>query len=447
MESKKQKLIDIEQYYSIDIRSIWNGLKRESAAFWWLCIYVFFEYVRPQSIYPSIDIIPWAQISLLCAFATAYYDKSIEWVENSENKFLIFFGLIILLSSIFAFKPSVSLTKANTAINWVLIYFLIITVVNTEKRFFVFLLLLLLVNFKMSQFGFRTFAGRGFSFASWGVKGAPGWFSNSGEFGIEMTIFVPLSIAFIVALKQYWGRLKRWFFYLFPFTGLVTIAATSSRGAQLAILGVGIWFVLKSRLRFKAMLGILILGSVVYMIIPQEQLERFTTMGEDSTSTSRLTYWAAGMDVIANNPVLGVGYENWIDYCWFIYPQGLGVTPNCLQVHNTYIQSGVELGVFGLIVYIILLIYAFKLNKQTRQHAKCIDNKFIYYIAHGLDGGLIGFIISSTFISVLYYPFIWFQVATSVALFNISRIQLTNNKANYSALTDTVSSNGSHPDS
>ena len=302
MKSKKQKSIDIEQYYSINIRSIWNGLKCESAAFWWLCIYVFFEYVRPQSIYPSIDFIPWAQVTLLFAFVTAYFDKGLQWVSNRENTYLLLFYVIILLSSVFAFKPSVSWANVNVAINWILIYFLIITVVNTEKRFFIFLLLLLLVNFKMSQFGFRSFAGRGFSFASWGVKGAPGWFSNSGEFGIQMTIFVPLSIAFIVALKQYWGRLKRWFFYLFPITGLVTIAATSSRGAQLAIVGVGIWFILKSRLRFKAMLWILILGSLVYMVLPPEQLERFTTMGEDNTSASRLNFWAVGMDVIADNP-------------------------------------------------------------------------------------------------------------------------------------------------
>ena len=54
-----------------------------------------------------------------------------------------------------------------------------------------------------------------------------------------------------------------------------------------------------------------------------------------------------------------------------------------------------------------------------------IDNKFIYYIAHGLDGGLVGFMISGTFISVLFYPMIWFQMATSVALYNIARKQVT----------------------
>ena len=425
MKSKKQKLIEIEQYYSINIRSIWSGLKCESAAFWWLCIYVFFEYVRPQSIYPSIDIIPWAQVTLLVALATAFLDKSLQWVSNSENKYLLLFYVIIVLSSIFAFKPSVSWLKANVVINWIIVYFLIITVVNTEKRFFVLLLLLLLVNFKMSLFGFRTFAARGFSFASWGVKGAPGWFSNSGEFGIQMTIFVPLSIAYILALKQYWSRFKRWIFYLFPFTGLVTIAATSSRGAQLAILGVGVWFIMKSRLRFKAMFGILILGSVVYMVLPPEQLERFTTMGEDPTSISRLTFWAAGMDVIAANPVLGVGYANWIDYCWYLYPEGLGASPTCLQVHNTYIQAGVELGIFGVIAFIIMCIYLFKLNGQTRRYARSTDNKFIYYMAHGLDGGLLGFMISGTFISVLFYPMFWYQMATSVALYNISRKQVS----------------------
>ena len=216
MKFGRQKKVstDIEDYYSINVRSIWAGLKQESAAFWWLCIYVFIEYVRPQSIYPVIDIIPWAQVTLLLAIVTAYVDKSVVWVRSSVNGLFIFFFIAVFLSVLFAFKQAASLGTINNPINWIIVYFLIITVVNTEKRFLVFILLFLLVSFKMSQHGFRSYAARGFSFSGWGVAGAPGWFQNSGEFGIQMAIFTPLSIAFILALKESWGRLKRLFFLL-----------------------------------------------------------------------------------------------------------------------------------------------------------------------------------------------------------------------------------------
>ena len=103
--------------------------------------------------------------------------------------------------------------------------------------------------------------------------------------------------------------------------------------------------------------------------------------------------------------VLGVGYANWIDYCWFQYPQGLGITPNCLHIHNTYIDGAAELGIGGLIVFMLMVLFVFVTNSRTRRLGNNLGNKFVVYMAHGLDGGLVGLLISGTFISVMFYPF------------------------------------------
>ena len=39
-------------------------------------------------------------------------------------------------------------------------------------------------------------------------------------------------------------------------------------------------------------------------------------------------------------------------------------------------------------------------------------------MARGLDGSLVGLIVSGSFISVLYYPFFWINFAMTVALNN-----------------------------
>ena len=64
-KSAKQTEVDIADYYAVKPRAIWQGLKQESPAFWWLCIYLFLEYIRPASLYPVLDILPWTQIALL----------------------------------------------------------------------------------------------------------------------------------------------------------------------------------------------------------------------------------------------------------------------------------------------------------------------------------------------------------------------------------------------
>ena len=57
----------MEQLYAIRIGPIVTTIREEGWAFIFICTYLFFEYVRPQSIYASIDIVPWVPIVL--AFA------------------------------------------------------------------------------------------------------------------------------------------------------------------------------------------------------------------------------------------------------------------------------------------------------------------------------------------------------------------------------------------
>jgi O-antigen ligase len=428
--SRKQTDVDIKDYYALNVGAMWRGLKQESWAFWWLCIYFFFEYVRPQNIYTVIDILPWTQLSLLATLVTVRSDRTVVWVRSPANAPIILFYLLVLLSSLFAFRPSVSWSTIDIAVNWIVAYFLIITIVNSERRFFIFLLLFLLVNFKMSLFGFRTFVMRGFSFARWGVSGSPGWFQNGGDFALQMDIFTPLAIVFVYTLRQYWGRMKRLLLYLLPLSALVTIVASSSRGGQLGLAGAAAWYLLKSRIGLKAIIWIIIAGWLLYQVAPPEMLEKFEVSGEDRTSQARLAFWGFGREVIKDFPVLGVGYDNWLDYCWFVKPGGFEVyTPgfepfvHCLDPHNTYIEAAAEIGIPGFLLYVFMILLVFVINARTRVNAKKTGNNFILYTAHALDGGLVGYLISSTFLTVLFYPMFWFQLAFAVALHEVARRQ------------------------
>lgn len=419
----KKADVDIEEYYAVNVGVIWRDFKEESPAFLWLCLYIFLEYIRPATLYPVIDILPWTQISLIFATFTALSDKSIKWVKSSANSLMLMFLFIVILSCVFAFSFSESFDAIDIPLLWLLAYLLIINIVNSEKRFIVFLLLFILINFKMSQHGFVDFAKRGFSYTKWGVTGSPGWFRDSGDFGIAMTIFVPLVLSFILAFHHKWGKFKRWLFYFIAMTGAVTIVATSSRGAQLGIVAVAIWFILKSKKGIKTLFFSVLFGFLIYSILPERMLAEYQESGEDSTSENRLAHWAFGMEVVKNNPVLGIGYNNWLKYCDHKNPNGLvdDYRNRCLEPHNTYVEALAELGVTGTLVYFIMIFYVFILNYKTRFLALNSGNKFSEYIAHGLDGGLVGYLISSIFFTVLFYPFFWVQLAMTVALHQVTK--------------------------
>jgi len=424
-KSAKQKEVEISDFYAFNIGAIWRGFKQQSAAFWFLCVYVLFEYVRPQTLYPVVDILPWTQIALMMALVMAFLDRNAKWVSNPGNALLMTFFALVLVSCALAFRPATAWAKIDIIINWVVLYFLVITVVNTEKRFFIFLLVFFLVNFKMSQFGFRSFIVSG-GYSKFGVSGSPGWFKDSGDLGIQMTIFVPLVAAFILALQSYWGLYKKLFFYLLPFTGLITIIATTSRGAQLGMATAGLWFLVLNR-QIKVIVAIAALGLSFYALLPDKMLTEYEGAGTDATSRARLALWGYGMDVMREFPVLGVGYYNWLDYCWFQNPNGIGEdVDHCLVAHNTYVTAVAEIGITGLLLYITIMLFIFVQNARTRANARKVNNKFVLYMAHGLDGGLVGYMVATFFFSVLFYPMVWVQLAMSVALREISNKQLTN---------------------
>ena len=276
---------------------------------------------------------PWAQLFLIASLITAITDPSVRWVGNVENRILILFAIVLIASGIFAFRPAVSLEFWSVMAGWILVYFLVITVVNTEQRLILFLLAYCLFNFKMSQHGAVTWAQRGFSFASFGLIGSPGWFRNSGEYAIQMLIYGPLVISIILSFRHYMGRYKKWIFYLFAATGYMAVIGASSRGAQIALAVIAVWFLLKQKNGLKGLLVIIALAAMLYYILPEEQMQRFHEMGDDESSLQRLAYWKFGLEsVIPKYPVLGVGYHNWLNYIILYGARGHGAVPDGRRV-------------------------------------------------------------------------------------------------------------------
>ena len=54
-----------------------------------------------------------------------------------------------------------------------------------------------------------------------GVGGTPGWFQNSGEFGIQLRVFTPLIRAIIITARRYWSAVARYRMSAVPISAIV----------------------------------------------------------------------------------------------------------------------------------------------------------------------------------------------------------------------------------
>ena len=406
-----------ERLYAIRPRQIWAFLRKQPASYWLLCLYVFFEYVRPQSIYPEIDVLPWTISTLLLTVVAFGLGRERMRLDDTLTKLLFVYFGVIVLSTVTAFSPAAAIEHYELFLTWIVVYLLISNCVVTESRLIVFTLAFLLYSTKMAQHALISWAQIGFAFRDWGTSGAPGWFRNSGEFGIQMCIYAPMAGFFYLGLRRHLGVVKGLIFAGMGVAGALSTIASSSRGAMLGVATVGLWFLLKSRHKVRGGLAVAALFAAMYFLVPAEQKARFDSAGEDGTSVKRLTYWKHGMEIAREHPVFGVGFGNWLPYYRTYY------NANGQVSHNIFIQAVSELGFTGLGAFCLLIGYTLVVNRRSRKLVEGIPggNGFVSAMSHGLDGALIGFLVSGSFVTVLYYPYFWYNLAFTTALNRVAR--------------------------
>lgn len=399
----------------IEFRSLLAFATRQDLLFWGVNIYLFFEYIRPQTLYPVLDVIPYAAISIVLSSLLLLFTKD-EFVKNLCGKLFFLFLVVIVISSITGLSTSTSISRMYIVVSWFLVYLLIANTFDTEDKFIFLVVAFLLYNFKMAQFALRGWASIGFAYGKDGTGGGPGWFANSGEFGIEMCIFFALSSYFFLSLRKRWPRWKQLFFLLFPVTAIAGIISSSSRGAVLGGLAVVCLMLLQSRSKWRGVVVAALFLLVTYSFVPAEQLSRLYAVGTDATSLNRMARWSKGLEMVSMYPFLGVGYGNWgvADARFF--------GGNGDLCHNIFIECASELGYLGLAAFLSLIFITFKNNHDTRKMVKeTEDSAFITSMAHGLDGALLGYLVTGFFVTVMYYPYFWVNLGMSVALNSAAR--------------------------
>lgn len=406
----------VESFYAFKVSAMWRYFKKQHFSFWMICGYLFFEFVKPQALIPQIDVLPWAQLLLIGAMLGAFVDPTVKWVSSIVNIYIVFFLITILVSIATATYPDFSKKYFMLFFSWFVIYFLIINIINTPERFYVFLLIYLLAAGKIAVGTSKSWAMRGFSYQGWGLMGPSGYFQNSGELAILMVMLFPLAFYLYQNLKGktvLWERLLLLAFWICP---MLTILGASSRGSQVALVFQLILMFRKSIFRFKSLIGIIILVAGLIFLLPAEQKERFSSAGDDKTSQQRLLYWEHGWEMMKDHPLTGVGFFNFIPYYEAHYSYDM-LFPEAQLPHNIFIQVGTDAGFIAMLLFALIIAYCIIVPVRFTRNMG--ENELHKGIAAGLGMGVFGFLIAGQFVTVSYYPFLWVHLALIVAFLNV----------------------------
>jgi probable O-glycosylation ligase (exosortase A-associated) len=217
-------------------------------------------------------------------------------------------------------------------------------------------------------------------------------------------------------------------------TFVLSVVATYSRGGLLGTVAVFVFafafYLLRSRnwgFGIAVILLVTTLGTgAVILFAPDSFKDRMAGMAEyekDESALGRLDAWGAGLRMMKDRPLLGVGAGCFSDAYGRKYKPFDAVANNWREAHSLYVQTFAELGALG--GFFLFGLCALMAWHQRQIHSYGLPDphiqKEVHYLADALTTGLIGFLVSGAFLSVAYYPHVYILSAMTIVLMRIAK--------------------------
>lgn len=280
-------------------------------------------------------------------------------------------------------------------------------------------------SFKISHLDLLQ-AGR-----SQGGVGDPDFFA-----GMQL-VTVPLTLVLASDTKDKRGRV---ILYACVLTLLASVFTSLSRGGFIGTVVLGILFLaskperlFRSRQEKILALVVVAMGMVGFFSRPflREQVVTraqsiYAPKNKDEASgAGRTNLWKAAAKTARDHPITGIGFGTFPYVSTELLYETPGVDPEIIQqreagnnlvAHNTYLGTAAELGITGLLLWIMVVLSTGLLLARTAARAAAVGAGFVSRVSHALLLGLATWSITSIFLSSETTRMFWIIVGLSLAL-------------------------------
>lgn len=199
--------------------------------------------------------------------------------------------------------------------------------------------------------------------------------------------------------------------------GIVLSYARSS-GLVFGLLLIWLLFKFRNNRRFPAALAACLLGvAIAFPLIPGSYWERLGTLTDfrgDLSLRRRVGYNMIGVQILAENPMLGVGPGNYkahyTDHEYRFMPGRL-LVPR--QLHNMYLEVATESGLVGFVCFAGMLFLSLRSLGRVRKRG---PTKEIRDLGEALHFAYVGLLLASLFMPNEYNKYVWIFTGLGVAI-------------------------------
>lgn len=410
-------------------------------------------YFRPYELSTSLEFLTtaawWLAFGTLAIFFPSQFLLEGNLTARPREVNLILMLLLLAVLSLAVARDFDMAWKELTEhfIKAVIIFIVVINTARTERRFRALLYLTFAASVYLSFRGFNDYLSGNLTTEGYRISGAlGGMFGNPNDLALHLVTSIPLAI-----LLGLTGKIKAWRIFYFACAGLMCLATmvTYSRGGFLGLVAIGgtlAWKFGRER-RILTVVAALIVLPLAMVLAPGGYGSRLGTIaGGDQLGSAgqRQTLLKQSIIVAFRNPVLGIG---------------IGCSPAVLsrnlESHNAYTQVAAETGIAAFLCYLFFIVTPFRRLKQiengcddteesvqaarralhaqpsspaSRAQALTLEKRSLrarhmWFYSVCLQASLVGYMVSSFFLSVAYQWYIYYLVAYAICAWRLYESQ------------------------
>ena len=387
--------------------------------------------LAPQLVFPSLQPLRPALVAALVALTTYLLPRLVQLrpltVRAPEVRLAGLLGAWSLLTIPFSLWPGGSFaTFTGTFLKTLVISWLLCNVVTTTQRLRRVALVLCLVAIPLFVTALTQYTGGGFLVDERGrevarIRGyeAP-LTSNPNDLALMLNVITPMTVA-LATLRR--PPLPRVVLGGIAVLSAVGVVLTFSRAGFLELSTIVLLWMWRLRGRVFLEIGLAVAAALLALLplLPSGYTSRLATITNteaDVTGSAgeRIRDMAVATRYTLTHPLFGAGLGNGT----LALNELRGMTWR--KVHNVYLEIGVELGVPGLVLFVLLVRSAFRTARKARDLSRGPrGDPDVAALADGLVISLAAFTVASLFHPVSYHLYFYYLAALAVAALGIAR--------------------------
>lgn len=265
-----------------------------------------------------------------------------------------------------------------------------------------------------------------------GGVGTSSFLSDENDLALHFNTALPY--AYCLWKSPYASKIGKALFLGCMAAIVVVIVVSSSRGGLVGLAATFGAIVLFFPNRTRNILAACAAAMIGLFFVSDAYIADMSTISDqnDRTRLDRLYSWSRAWEMFVDNPVLGVGAGN---FPWRFPEYELRspeYDPHTMrlhggrQAHSLYFTLFPETGLLGTTIYLAIVgVLMLKLRSVARSLRHLRQSLPIaaelYLLTSAIAASVVGYLVSGVFISVLYYPQLWYTLGIVIALDRATR--------------------------